>query len=145
VRQEAITAFLQGQEQEFFFPAGLLGFASCRRFTLGPYLPADGSPSPFLLLRAQEEDISFPLIDPSWLMSDYHLFPTPEVLARLGVSSAVDLIVLVIITLRVQLEEVTVNLQGPLLLNPVSRLGLQLVEEAYPVRYPLLVRQAEKR
>jgi flagellar assembly factor FliW len=45
---------------------------------------------------------------------------------------------------RERLEEITVNLQGPLLVNPVSLLGRQLVLEEYPVRYPLIQPESAK-
>jgi len=139
-QERVITSLLKGQEQEFFFPDGLLGFASCQRFGLSRYQPPDGSESPFFLLRAKEEDLSFPLISPRLLIPHYQLSPPSEVLTRLGAGSMVDLVILVIVTLRERLEETTANLQGPLLLNPISRLGLQLVVEDYPVRCPLLAR-----
>ncbi len=123
---------------EFFFPEGLLGFASCRRFMLERYRPLDGSPSPFFLLHSLEEDLSFPLIPPHFLVPDYQPFLPSEVLTKLGAGSGADLILMAIVTLRERLEDITVNLQGPLLFHPLPRLGLQLVLEGYPVRYPLL-------
>jgi len=43
-----------------------------------------------------------------------------------------------IVTLRETLEEITVNLQGPLIVNPIAALGAQLVLEDQPLRHPLL-------
>jgi flagellar assembly factor FliW len=56
----------------------------------------------------------------------------------LSAASAEQLSALLIVTLRERIEDITVNLQGPLIINPASSLGLQLVVEHYPVRYPLL-------
>lgn len=137
-KEKKVASLLRGEKQEFFFPEGLLGFASYRRFVLSRYQPADESSSPFFLLQAKEEEISFPLISPHLFVPDYHLSLPSEVLTKLGAGSMADLVILVIVTLRERLEEITANLQGPLLLNPVSCLGLQLVLEGYPVRYPLL-------
>jgi flagellar assembly factor FliW len=125
-------------EQPFFFPAGLLGFSSHRNFILVPYRPADGSASPFFVLQAVEDDLSFPLISPHWVVSDYKVAPPPELLTVLGAASPAELSVFVIVTLRERAEEITANLQGPILLNPASRLGLQLVVEQYPLRHPLI-------
>lgn len=124
--------------EEFFFPEGLLGFSSHRYFVFAPYQPADGSASPFFVLQAKEDDLSFPLIAPRLLASDYTLTPPAEVLAKIGAGSTADLAVFAIVTLREPIEQITVNLQGPILLNPVSRLGLQVVAEQYPLRYPLI-------
>jgi flagellar assembly factor FliW len=125
-------------EQEVRFPEGLLGLPSLRHFVLNRYRPADGSDSPFLLLQSKEEEVSFPLIEPRRIVPAYHLSLPPEVLSHLGATSPHELVVLTIVTLRERLEDITVNLQGPLLLNFASRLGLQLVVERYPVRHPLL-------
>ncbi|HEY2990931.1 MAG TPA: flagellar assembly protein FliW [Candidatus Binatia bacterium] len=125
-------------DDQFFFPEGLLGFSSHQNFTLSPYQPGDGNESPFFLLQAKDDDLCFPLVSPHLVVSDYQLQPAPELLAKLGAGSATDLTVMVTVTIRDRLEEVTVNLQGPILLNPVSHLGLQFVIEPYPVRYPLI-------
>ena len=132
------NAIADSAVQRFFFPEGLLGFSSHRNFILSPYRPADGSPSPFFVLQSEQDDLSFPLISPYWMVSDYTVSPPPELLAALGAGSPTDLSVFVIVTLRDRVEEITANLQGPILLNPASHLGLQLVVEHYPLRYPLI-------
>lgn len=125
-------------EQEYSLPAGLLGFSSCQRVKLEPYQPAEGGDSPFWMLRSLDEEIWFPVIHPSLLLSEYELPLPREVLTFLHAESTDALIVLLIVTLREKLEEISVNLQGPLLLNPRTSLGAQLVVENYPVRHPLL-------
>lgn len=136
--QGVVDALLAGQELEFSFPDGLLGFASHQRFGLKRYQPPDGSESPFFLLESREDQVCFPLISPYLLLPEYDLAPSAEVLAKLGCGSSSELTVLAIVTLRERMGETTANLQGPLLLNPLSCLGLQLVVEGYPVRYPLV-------
>lgn len=146
---DALLPLCVGQAEEFFFPEGLLGFPASQHFVLSPYRPPDGSVSPFFLLHTTDSAtsdeeaekyaaLSFPLISPHWLVPDYRVVPPPAALAILGTQAATGCVVLVIVTLRERLEEITVNLQGPLLLNPATRRGVQLVVEQYPVRYPLL-------
>jgi flagellar assembly factor FliW len=131
-------ASASGAEPRFFFPEGLLGFSSHRNFLLAPYQPADGSASPFFVLQADEDELCFPLISPHSIVADYKLEPPSDVLAMLGAATPEDLSLFVIVTLRERVEEITANLQGPVLLNPAARLGLQLVAEHYPLRYPLI-------
>lgn len=146
---DALLPFGVGQTEEFFFPEGLLGFPTAQHFVLSRYQPPDGSVSPFFLLRTKDSEandgesgehvsLSFPLISPYWLVPEYHVAPSPTVLDILAVQAETSCVVLVIVTLRERLEEITVNLQGPLLLNPAAHRGVQLVVEQYPVRYPLL-------
>ena len=125
-------------EREFFFPAGVLGFASCRRYRLERFCPADGGESPFFILRSIDQSLEFPLIHPSSLSLDYRFSSSPEMLAALDTHSPDQLVPMLIVTVRDRLEEITVNLQGPLMLNPNSSKGLQLVLENYPLRHPLI-------
>ncbi len=125
-------------EREFFFPAGVLGFAACRRYKLERFCPADGSESPFFILRSIDQSPEFPLIHPSSLSLDYRFHAGAEVLAALEANSTAQLVPMLIVTVRDRLEEITVNLQGPLVLNPSSSKGLQLVVEEYPLRHPLV-------
>lgn len=141
-KKKPMAPLLEGEEHEFFFPGGLLGFSSYQRFVLSPFRPADQSYSPFFILRTLDGEISFPLIYPHFVLSDYRLSFSPEVLAHLDAGSAADLIILIMTTLRGRLEEMTANLAGPILLSPVSGLGLQLVVDHYPVRYPFIKRRS---
>jgi flagellar assembly factor FliW len=85
-----------------------------------------------------DQSLEFPLIHPSSLPLNYRFDTDAEVLATLEADSSDQLVPMLIITLRDRLEEITVNLQGPLVLNPRSCKGLQLVVEDYPFRYPLV-------
>ena len=139
--QSQTAILLPGEEQwEVMFPDGLLGLPNCQHFVLAPYKPADGSVSPFFLLRCQDDSsVSLPVLDPRLLLTDYLLPLAADVLAYLDANTDEELSILTIVTLRDQLADITMNLQGPLVINLSSRLGLQLVVEQFPVRYPLFV------
>lgn len=125
-------------EQHLFFPVGILGFPESRRYRLERYRPEDGSESPFLTLKCLDQDLSFALIYPRSLGLDYRLPVSGLMLETLSAASAEKLSALLIVTLRERIEDITVNLQGPLVINPASSLGLQLVVEHYALRYPLI-------
>lgn len=126
------------QDKELFLPAGLLGFPAYQHYKLEPFEPGDGSESPFLLLNAVGHELTFPLIHPASMGLDYRFPSSAELLAALGARVPEDLLPLLIVTLRETLEEITVNLQGPLIVNPIAALGAQLVLEDQPLRHPLL-------
>ncbi len=130
------------EEQQLFFPAGILGFPESRRYRLEHYRPEDGSESPFLTLKCLDNDLSFALIYPRSLGLDYRVPINDEVLDTLSAASTNQLSSLLIVTLRERIEDTTANLQGPLIINPASSLGLQLVVEHYPLRYPMIERSA---
>jgi flagellar assembly factor FliW len=126
------------EEQQLLFPVGILGFPASRRYRLERYRPEDGSESPFLTLKCLDQDLSFAVIHPRSLGLDYPVSVNDEMLATLSAASPDQLSTLLIVTLRERMEDITVNLQGPLIINQASSLGLQLVIEHYPVRYPLI-------
>src|SRR5689334_10143346 len=132
------AAAVEGADREFFFPEGVLGFPAPRYFALTPYVPPDGSPSPFFLLQAREDDLCFPLISPALVTAGYDVSVPSDLLAKLGAARPDEVAIFAIVTLRDRVEEITVNLQGPLVMNPRSRLGFQIVAEQYPLRQPLL-------
>jgi len=133
----ALTA-LQPLNKEFVFPVGLIGFPYYQHYKLELFEPGDGSESPFLLLSSVGQEVVFPLIHPLSLALDYRFPASPELLAILKAQSAKDLVPLLIVTVREKLQEITVNLQGPVILHPKTCLGAQLVLEDRPLRYPLL-------
>ena len=124
---------------EVTFPDGLLGFPNCHRFVLSSYEPEDGGHSPFLTFHCQDEDLSFPLLDPRLLVTDYQFPLAPDVLTYLKARTAEELSILAIVTVRDRVEDTTMNLRGPLIINFHARCGLQLVLEHFPLRHPLFV------
>jgi flagellar assembly factor FliW len=122
---------------EFFLPAGLLGFPACRRYKLERFNPGEGTESPFFLFTSLEQDLSFPLVHPATIALDYCFPVNPDVLRLLRATSEESLVPFLIVTVRERLEQTTLNLQGPVIVNPLTSLGVQLVLEDYPVRHPL--------
>ena len=126
--------------RELNFPAGLLGFADCQSFGLSHFKAGDGAPSPFFVLNSRDRELSFVVIHPDWVTLDYCLPLSAELLGRLGVGSEQQVLPLLIVTVRERIEDITVNLQGPLAIGIDSGIGVQLVVEEYPLRYPLIVK-----
>ena len=131
----ALAGLLSGA---IVFPTGLLGFAHCRRFTLSRFAPADGHESPFLVLSCLDQELSFLVIQPELVAADYQVPCFPELLKSLGADTAAELLTLLIVTVRERIEDITVNLQGPLIVSTGSRVGIQLVLEEFPLRHPLV-------
>jgi flagellar assembly factor FliW len=134
----ALTELVGG---EIFFPTGLLGFPDCRRFKLGHFEPGDGHDSPFFVLHSLDQELSFVVIHPDFIAPDYCVPVYPELRQALGAKSDGELLTLLVVTVREQVEDITVNLQGPLLVSTRSRIAMQLVLEEFPLRHPLLPKQ----
>ena len=94
--------------------------------------------SPFFILESMDHELSFPVIHPDLVALDYRVPVSPEILASLDATTAADLVLFLIVTVRERVEDITINLQGPLIVNSASLIGIQFVIEEYPVRYALI-------
>ena len=85
--------------------------------------------------------LCFPIItiNPETAVSDFSLDITVDHMKKLDTDKVEDLSVRVIVTMAKKLQDVTINLQGPLLINFDKKLGLQFViaDGRYNTRHPL--------
>lgn len=127
---------IQGCESDIIqVPEGLVGFRSYTQFILFPD-PETAGLSWLQSLTAS--DLAFALVPPPLAVDDYKVELRPGDRAALELED--DRLALVYVILnRGDGGGLTVNLQGPLVFNPVRRLGRQLVltSSRYAVRYPL--------
>ena len=138
---ELSAASLLGKE--IYFPEGLPGFPDEQRFRFSRFNPGDGSESPFFLIDSVNGALSFPLIHPDRLAVKFQLPVFPELLDFLHAANGADqLVPFLIVTVRDSLEATTVNLQGPLVVNPIALRGIQMVIENYPLRHSLVSARA---
>ncbi len=115
---------------------GLLGFSTARLYTL---LDDDIS-SPFKWFQSLEiESLAFVTLDPQIVISDYKISLSEEHLKKLQAKGIEDLSVMVIVTMTKDIKDVTVNLQGPLVINFQQHAGIQLVipDGQYSTRHPM--------
>lgn len=115
---------------------GLLGFPKSQRFVMLDH----SEDSPFKWLQSLDEaDLAVPITDPKLFFPDYHIKIKRDELATLRVSSAADLLVLVILSLRPDPTEMTANLKGPIIVHAQRLIGRQVVlkEAPYSTRHLL--------
>jgi flagellar assembly factor FliW len=124
-------------EDIVIFPDGPLGFPDCTRFT---FIDEDRA-VPFRMLQSLDNPaLAFVVVDPLIARTDYHFDVTREDLKLIKAESTENLLVYCIVTMSRNIHEVTVNLQGPLVINPTHRLGHQfvLVDTDYTTREKLI-------
>jgi flagellar assembly factor FliW len=91
------------------------------------------------VLGCHDQELSFVVLQPEVVLANYQVPCFPELLKSLGAESAAELLTLLIVTVRERLEDITVNLQGPLVVSTRSRVGIQLVLEEFPLRHRLIL------
>ena len=124
------------EDQIINLPSGLIGFSEDQRFVIRE----DEAASPFRWLQAVDNQVlAFVMIEPHVSVSNYELELTKDNLKKLKAESIKDLSVFALVTMAKNMEDVTVNLQGPLLFNIEKRLGLQFIiqDGKYSTRHPL--------
>ena len=111
---------------------GLGGFDDHHNFAI---LADDDSPVEWLQSLADPE-VCFPLIDPFFVDPGYELILPDGDAAALGAKHPGDVAVRAILTVRDPIEETTAHLLAPVVLNPTTRLGRQVVlqDSDHPIR-----------
>ena len=123
-------------DQVLEFPEGLLGFPNLTRFLR--FGPKDFAPIEFLLPLA-EPKLRFPVLSPYLVRTEYDLPLSEAERHALGLAENGSLTVFCVANLTHRVEDATVNLLAPILINPDNRRGRQVVLEAsgYSVTEPL--------
>jgi len=109
------------EEKIINFPSGLVGLPSLNRFIL-----IDHKDTPLKWLQAIDDpDIAFIVISPSLIIAEYSLDLDKSVQQYIQLDNEDDLAVLV--TMRVNGEDVIANFQGPIVINSRAMKGVQVV------------------
>ena len=120
-----------GSPDEVRFVNGLPGFEACRRFVL----MASDRLGPLQCLRSVEgPPASFLVIDPRLVLPDYRCALSAPDKARLGAGESDTLLWLVLLTIEPN-GTVAANLRAPVVINPSTMIGQQVVP--YRCLYPL--------
>ncbi|RKX21111.1 MAG: hypothetical protein DRP35_04970 [Candidatus Zixiibacteriota bacterium] len=102
----------------------ILGFESLTKFCL----VENEEMLPFLWLQAIEEgSVSFIVVNPKVLVDDYNIEVNKIELAELEIDQVKSVETYVIATIPDDPMEMSVNLQGPILINTENNFGKQLV------------------
>lgn len=118
------------------FPEGLIGFPECRTFVLLD----DEKIAPFQWFQSLDKPgLTFSVIEPARFLEGFRLEFWQEKLDITGADDIENVMVLLIVVLSNNLDEITVNLKGPILINPETRIAVQIVNDVpeYSTRHKL--------
>jgi flagellar assembly factor FliW len=88
------------------------------------------------LQSMDDPDIAFPVIDPHAVKADYRPTVNTEIVAPLGEMDEGNTYILVTVTVPRKVEDFSVNLKAPVVINMDTLKGVQLiVEDDYPIKY----------
>ncbi len=123
------------EDRVIHIPKGLLGFQQYTRYCL--LEPGDDACF-FWLQCVDEPSLAFVITDPSLFVPDYAVPIRAEQMGEMGLGKLEDAQVFVIVN-KVE-QTLTGNLQGPLVINTLNRVGEQMVlaEKRWTTRHPLV-------
>ena len=119
------------------FPRGLLGFEAHTRF----YLIDNPDYYPFTHLQAMDDpELAFTVINPRIFFPHYKVQVDRQEIADLAVDDVRHVNTWVIVTIPEEIDAMSANLQGPILINSTNNCGKQvvLVRSPYTTRHYLM-------
>ena len=135
------------EEKIITFPGGIIGFPEMTKFTL-IYDEEQGTKAGIRWLQSLDEPVfALPVMDPLTVKEDYNPDVEDELLSGIGEITGENLLVLVTVTVPADFTKMSVNLQGPIIINVDERKACQVIVDGadYPVKYPIYdILQARK-
>ena len=119
------------------FPQGIIGFPELKDFML--VHDGDGNGNIKWLQSVQEPAFAMPVVDPLTVIPEYNPNIEDELLKPLGGITEENMLVIVTITVPRIIENMTVNLKAPIIINSESRKAAQLIidSDKYQVKFPI--------
>lgn len=121
------------------FEDGIIGFPDLKHFTL-LHDEEKGQDAGIRYFQSVEEPgFAMPVMNPLMVCENYNPQVSEEFLSSLGNLSDDNIVVLVTVTVPSDLTKMTVNLQGPIIINSEEKKGAQIIVEGndYPVKFPI--------
>ena len=118
---------------------GMIGFPDLTHFAL--IFDEEKKDKAFKIMWLQSMDdgnVAFPVIDPVHFIEDYNPSVNEEIIAPLGEFSEDNTYLLVTVTVPKKVEDFSVNLKAPIVINTDTNRGAQVItEDDYPVKYKI--------
>lgn len=120
------------------FSDGIIGFEDLKQFMI--MHDAESEKSKILWLQSLDDgNIALPVIDPLLIKSDYNPVVEDELFKNIGELVDGEIFVLTTLTVPADITKITTNLKAPIVINPVTLKGCQIIvdNDDYVVRYPI--------
>ena len=121
------------------FDNGIIGFPDLKRFALLHDEDRGDQAGIRFLQSFDEPAFAMPVMEPLVVQPDYDPEVEDDLLACVGKLTPENLVVLVTVTVPSDLTKMSVNLQGPIIINAEEHRGCQIIVEndKYPVKFPI--------
>lgn len=113
------------EEKIIDFPEGIPGFEGTKRFII---INNPDEENPFQWLQSVDEpNLAFVIISPFFVKFDYDIVLPESAVEKLKIKDEKDVGLYTIVVVPENIEEMTTNLSGPIVINTKEKLGKQVV------------------
>lgn len=129
------------KEKIFSFPDGLLGFEEDREFVI---INNEDPEIPFQWLQSlRNPDLAFVIINPFLVYPNYDIRISKAVRDKLKIEDEKDVAIYSIVVVPEDMEKMTANLLGPIILNIDKKLGKQVIldDDRYSTKHYIFQQQ----
>ena len=125
------------------FPDGIPGFKDEKEFVL---LPLDEDSLFVIMQSVNTPELAFITIEPRNIIKDYEFVISEKTEELLQIEGIEDIILLNIVNIKDKLQDMTINLAAPLVININKNLGKQIIldDSKYPVKFKLENQEAKE-
>lgn len=127
------------------FSEGLLGFEDEKRFII---INNQDEESPFQWLQSvKNPDLAFVIINPFIVYPNYDIEIPKRTLKKLEIDNEKNIIIYSIVVVPKDVEKMTTNLLGPVVININKMLGKQVIldDERYSTKHHIFQQKSEDR
>lgn len=126
---------------------GMIGFPDLNHFALIFNEEKEQKDTSIMWLQSMDDpDIAFPVMVPDAVKEDYSPNVNEELVEPLGTLTPENTYILVTVTVPKKVEDFSVNLKAPIVINMDNLKGVQMiVEDDYPVKYKVYEVLKEKK
>lgn len=125
------------EDDILIFKKGLPGFENLKKFIL---FSVEENELFNILHSIEDEEIGFVVTSPFNVLENYEFRLQDEYIERLKIEKPEDVLVLNTVTLSSKVENITVNLKAPIIINIKGKLGEQIIldSDKYNIKHPLI-------
>lgn len=132
------------EERVITMPSGMLGFSGKNRYTI----ICNSKESPFNWFQSVDDPaLAFVIIDPLLVIPDYRISVHPSEISEIEIEDPSKALFLAVVNIAKDHSQITVNLQGPIVINGEKRLAHQLVlhNSSYSTKHIIYSREDIKK
>ena len=120
------------------FKNGIIGFEELKQFMIIHNVESEET-NILWLQSLDNAEMALPIIDPLIVRTDYNPVVEDELFTNIGDVINDEILVFTTLTVPSDISKITTNLKAPLIINPVTMKGCQIIvdNDDYLVKYPI--------